>query len=89
MLVHRLPVRLTRGSHGTKTAYVLGMVITANGPRAAAIMRTVTHAPKPVVLDPYSAARPRDWRHVSFGDSRKGRPRRLAANLSAAGRDRA
>jgi hypothetical protein len=68
MLIHGLKVTLiTEHRTGTEIAYVNGMTVTASGPLAAKVMRTITRSPRSVVLGPYRASVPRSWRHVDFG----------------------
>ncbi len=68
VLIHGLKVTLTTEHRtGTETGYVNGMTVTASGPLAAKVIRTITRSPRSVVLGPYWASVPRTWRHVDFG----------------------
>lgn len=68
VLIHGLQVTLaTEHRTGTEIAYVNGMTVTASGPLAAKVIRTITRSPKSVVLGPYRAPVPPSWQHVDFG----------------------
>lgn len=59
--------------HGNQTSYVergLGLDISASGPLARDVLRTITHSPLSVVLDSSGLSAPTSWRRVRFGGLR-------------------
>jgi hypothetical protein len=71
--VNGIRVEIGSSQRGGQTTYLergLGLDISATGPLARAVLRTLTHSPLSVVLHSANASAPATWRRVSFGGLR-------------------
>lgn len=66
---------VTRGGTTTYLEAGLGVDIGATGPMARAVLKTITHSPRSVVLNSPGLAAPATWRQVTFGGLRFAVPR--------------